>query len=481
MNIGSIDKRFCIAGMGTIPATRLHSARRHRWFVEPIDGPDTQTHSNDKNAGTILCGYLFNADVQRAALGLGVGTGEQCCIALEPIADARLPICDRLCVNSKNSELTGVQLLCGHRFSAVYLLWHWTMSPMLCPMCRAPYCVSSVACNATSNTIPTNVEAAARWCKIENFPSRYWRKLRELVRIHIQDQAEEETRQLRMIQREIMMEDVLHAVIGPGQSFVLMATMRNESGENMFNYVPLFRTNVNHEALHDDMVRFNVQRASLRGLTAMIRNAIGTDSVHEPHVLRFSVLMRLDDDDDSNENLLMRVSRVSEIEIPTFRIQEVEPIEDVVTVIVDIEVSDVVERAITADTLYSGPVAADLVRASMRNHDTLATVSSGIVSSDGLLDHLAEQDSPGQNSPGDNHVVMNRGSTPSAGTPNESHMYRYTNVAAPCVDLTGILQMEFCENTQTGCIHSLLSATLALRACEMLNVVAQGLHALEQI
>jgi hypothetical protein len=279
-----------------------------------------------------------------------------------------------------------------------------------------------------------------------------------------------------MIQREIMMQDVLHAVLGPGQSFVLMATMRNENGENVFNYMPLLRTNVNRDAFQDDMLRFNVQRASLRSLAAMIRNAIGTDSVQEPHVLRLSVLMRLDDNDDSSDNILMRVSRVSEIEIPTFRIQEVEPIEDVVTVIVNIEVSAEVERAINADTLGSDRVAADLVRASMRNYDTLANVSSDIVSIDGLLEHLVEQDSPG-----DTHDVMNREATPSAGTPNESHVYRYTNVAAPCVDLNGMLQMEFCENTQTGCIHSLLSATLAMRACEMLNVVAQGLHALEQI
>jgi hypothetical protein len=81
---------------------RVVSMRRRPWYVAPV------AHSSgtgegvlyNQNTNKILCGHPFNAAAERTALTQDIGEGEECCIAMEPIADARSPFSDSLRVYS---------------------------------------------------------------------------------------------------------------------------------------------------------------------------------------------------------------------------------------------------------------------------------------------------------------------------------------------------------------------------------------------
>ena len=105
---------FVAVGIGTsvlfiLMGSRPQSLRRHAWRVQPLsESTGTPACTSHGSRQTILCGYLFNAHAERCALGLGVGEGEECCITLEPIADARLSFSDKILVSSFHPSLTGV-------------------------------------------------------------------------------------------------------------------------------------------------------------------------------------------------------------------------------------------------------------------------------------------------------------------------------------------------------------------------------------
>ena len=138
--------------------------RKNAWYVSPVDLPGCM-HDNKYCGENVLCGHLFDAAAEGSCRRPSVSI-EECCIAMESIADARLSFSDCIHVRKSQENLTGVQLLCGHRFSAVNLLWYWCMSPMICPVCRAKYV--GVTCSTSRS------REKPRPCKLENFPTSFW-------------------------------------------------------------------------------------------------------------------------------------------------------------------------------------------------------------------------------------------------------------------------------------------------------------------
>jgi hypothetical protein len=68
------------------------------------------------------------------------GEDEECTIAMEPIAQYRLPFLPAeamACVWEDRPALTKAILPCGHGFSAMALLYHFAKNSMTCPCCRA--------------------------------------------------------------------------------------------------------------------------------------------------------------------------------------------------------------------------------------------------------------------------------------------------------------------------------------------------------
>ena len=284
-----------------------HSSRRRRWYVKPLEmAANDNENEYSRNEGKILCGHLYNASTERMLSGLTEGDGEQCCIAMEDIADARLDFSATLCVHQGNPGLTGVQLTCGHRFSATHLLWHWCMSNMVCPVCRAEYKCPDRDLTRSS---------------VENFPIASWRLLRGLLRTHFREIEEEEMRQIQIFERQNVIEDVMDVVFGSRNMFVLMLTL-DVGDQHVNEYLPLHRTNSNFEALQNDLFRFSVQRASLRRFTAMLNRMTRTMTsqggvVHHARILRPTILMRVPGAEyDDAALLLVPIIQVAEINIP---------------------------------------------------------------------------------------------------------------------------------------------------------------------
>ena len=64
--------------------------------------------------------------------------GEECTVAMEPIAEYRLPFMEAATwIHKDNPSLTKATLPCGHGFSALALLYHFVKNSMTCPCCRA--------------------------------------------------------------------------------------------------------------------------------------------------------------------------------------------------------------------------------------------------------------------------------------------------------------------------------------------------------
>ena len=77
----------------------------------------------------VPCGHIFMADE----------CTDECSIAMEPIKSAVLEVVPELTVDPLYPHLNGVELLCGHRFSAPHLIWFWLCGKMACPVCRREF------------------------------------------------------------------------------------------------------------------------------------------------------------------------------------------------------------------------------------------------------------------------------------------------------------------------------------------------------
>ena len=443
------------------------NSRRHRaWYVQPVqNGADMNTVYN-RNTGKILCGYLFNAAAERELLGGGVGEGEECCIAMEPIADARLPFSSGLCVQHLCPTLTGVQLLCGHRFSAVYLLWHWCMSPMICPMCRAEYVLMRNGVR----------DGGVRNCKIENFPLRSWRMLRRLVQTHVEEREQEEQTRLQAMNRESIVEDVMGLVMGNEQLFMLMISLEGvDASVNVVEYLPLHRTNSNYGAMDTNNFNFNVQRSSLRRFTTVMSNAANeaaaTGRLHH-RVLRSTVVMRLPHMLDTGDQFVLKIAEVAEIQLPVFRIQqrrvlalELARPSDVdaalgITIsihapIVTITDSDAVEDVVVAAPM-SSEGALDYPIPTTPPYDDTVSISPEAVTTVSSISNVPICDLDTSRM---SRIALTR-------------LCRFTNVSAPCVDFAGVVHMEFCEEDISGGLDSLLSVNVSLQAHDLFREVA---------
>ena len=244
--------------------TRPQSTRRHAWRVQPLsESTGTPACTSHGSRQTILCGYLFNAHAERCALGLGVGEGEECCITLEPIADARLSFSDKILVSSFHPSLTGVELLCGHRFSAVNLLWHWCMSPMVCPMCRAPYMLHV----GSEPNVPTS-------SSLENFPQYSWRQLRAILTETRRERNLEAERENQAAIVNAVMNDVMETVFAPIPEFFVMFSFERPGSPPDHHSIRLRQRNPGSDVLTEEsLLSFSVPRAATRYLSRLLHTA----------------------------------------------------------------------------------------------------------------------------------------------------------------------------------------------------------------
>lgn len=422
-------------------APRLHSTRRRQWYVKPVEVVGSVQGGVDQDK--ILCGYLFNAAVERKLDGNVVGEGEQCCIALEPIADARLEFSQSLCVHNGNPALTGVQLTCGHRFSAVYLLWYWCTSPMSCPMCRTEF---------------SNRSRGLARASIENFPVASWRLLRGLVRAHEREQEEEELGQLRVLNAHDIVDDVVDVVFGDGDAFILMLSLETCPGDaHVVEYLPLHRTSGDFQALHDDVFSFCVQRASLRHFTRILDQFSRTTDVTVQHarILRSTVLMRVSGDETNS--LHIPIVQIAQIDLPMLntRMSVATSTEIIPEVVSDMHTT---VGGLDTHTTLSRTGSMDTTTPTTLNIDTITIVDTTTPNLDPL-------------NPVDVGVDPVRVQQQSTLVP----MYRDLNISAPCIDLNGMLDLEVCQNNFTGGVNSLIRATLSMKASQLLREVARWL------
>ena len=277
-----------------------HSTRRRPWYVHPVsDVLDTCGQSPK-----VLCGSLFNAEAERVALGQTKGEGEECCIAMEPIAEADLAFAPGLRVQQLYPEFTGVELLCGHRFSAVCLLWHWCLSPMVCPICRAHFSLGAKE--------PVQ-------CMHENFPIGARKALSIRIRlIKAQEVAEQE-----LASTEYIMEGMLHEAMGnivqqtiqdilnDPRSFHVILSIQNGVHADVVRCLQLHRAPDTLSGLMQSM-RFNVQYSHLRRFSSISTTAPsdGVD-VGQPHNLMASLVMQ----DPMNPDRMVEISRLDHIDI----------------------------------------------------------------------------------------------------------------------------------------------------------------------
>jgi hypothetical protein len=287
--------------------SRPHSTRRQAWHVQPVsEDTGKPMYTSTGNRQTILCGHLFNAGAERSALGIGVGGGEECCITLEPIADARLPFSDNIRVSHLQPNLTGVQLLCGHRFSATNLLWHWCISPMVCPMCRAKY---SYRGSTASAATPTS-------SAVDNFPPLHCRLLRGILVEHARDRAVELERENRAEVVHAVMTDVLDTVFTSEPNFYLMLSFVGNGMPAIYHSIRLHRSTTDEEVLGENALRFSLQRASTRYISAIMNTADKLSRISgESFRMKATVMVGIDNAEPGCE-LMLPVANFNDHIIP---------------------------------------------------------------------------------------------------------------------------------------------------------------------
>ena len=182
--------------------------------------------------GKVSYAHVFIATVERTQLGLVEGGWEECPISQEPIADARLPSSDKVRVSHSNPELTGVELLCGHRFSAVFLLWHWVRSLIICPMCRAQYSlkIGMVSGRPSTGNVPVKDDTSV--CNVNIFPPNHWRKL---LFVHIRRKKNAKSL-IASYHTESVLDDTLEMVVRSSQHFFLRLSLSNGEGQERHHH-----------------------------------------------------------------------------------------------------------------------------------------------------------------------------------------------------------------------------------------------------
>ena len=295
--------------------SRPHSTRRHAWHVQPVS-PVTGAalYSPIGSRHTVLCGHLFNAQAERHALGLSIGEGEQCCITLEPIADATLSFAETVTVSRFHRNLTGVELLCGHRFSAVNLLWHWCMSPMICPICRAPYAPHRLLMGK-EDLIPGSLIVPVS-SAVENFPVAYWGQLVGIITENARERALLAQQENRRSIVDALMADVVDTVFAPSQDYFLLLSFVGVGWVNTRHSVRMRRNTTNETVVVDGVMRFSIQRAATRYLSGLIHSAETLSrSIETPCYMTATVVVGIGVD-TTNMTMLLPVAVFPDVILP---------------------------------------------------------------------------------------------------------------------------------------------------------------------
>jgi hypothetical protein len=264
----------------------------------------------------IWCGHLFNAAAERLALGQSVGEGEECCIALEPIADARLSFAPDLWVQQLYPEFTGVELCCGHRFSAVCLLWHWCISPMVCPVCRAKFCLETPRMPRHGQTV---LSPQPTTCRPENFPAHAWNQLNLRIQT-IKDEEEAENQRISVEYiRDGMMHDAMEniisqtmqSVLGDPRTFHVIISVQDDNSPAIVRCIQLHRyTDINNEIT--ETMRFRAQYAHLRRFSSIVTTAPPDElDPTRPHSLHASLVIC----DPINTERMIEIAKVDAIDV----------------------------------------------------------------------------------------------------------------------------------------------------------------------
>ena len=295
-------------GVGAIMAPCIatppprHSTRQQPWYVYPMN--DTGVYNICGDGPRVLCGYLFNAEAERQALGQHVGEGEECCIALEPIADACLPFAPGLRVQQLYPEFTGVELRCGHRLSAACLLWHWCLSPMVCPICRAKYTLGD------EEPVP---------CSPGNFPLHACNKLSH--RIDDINKADDNEQQLASAEyimeglfqeaMENVVQHTMQSVVGNPRSFHVILSLQNDVSSDVVRCLQLYRCPDIPMGLVGRM-RFNAQYSHLRRFNSVSATEPTEDrDAPTSYGLKASLVIQ----DPLNQDRMVEVSRLALVNI----------------------------------------------------------------------------------------------------------------------------------------------------------------------
>ena len=273
-----------------------HSTRLKPWYVYPVN--DSGVFDICGNGPKILCGYLFNAEAERLAAGQTVG--EECCIALEPIEDAHLSFAPDLRVQQLYPAYTGVELLCGHRFSACSLLWYWCLNSMICPVCRAKYALRA----------EEPVKASPG-----NFPLHALQKLgRRIDEIKRAEDNEQQQADREFVMEELVqdaMHNIVHqtiqSVLGDPKSFHVILSLQNEVSPEVVRCIQLYRCPENPLGVMGRM-KFNVQYSQLRRFNSIsLTDPTPNINLNSIHNLSASLVMR----DPINPDRMVEISRLA--------------------------------------------------------------------------------------------------------------------------------------------------------------------------
>lgn len=196
----------------------------------------------------VNCGWLYEPTEE-----------EEDCISMERMAESRLEDAPSVQVDSMYPHLRGVELLCGHKFCAVNLLWCWVLSKMCCPVCRREF--------------PANAALPADMSGLHGKGHEIRALRKKILDLKREDAREAEMQVLRYVEEEYLTQLQVTSLLQQPSRFWIRLSFFGADGERLQNqhrFFPLNRVLVSMERarLSNEMprTRMQVQRADLRSL-----------------------------------------------------------------------------------------------------------------------------------------------------------------------------------------------------------------------
>lgn len=196
----------------------------------------------------VNCGWLYEPKEE-----------EEDCISMERMVESRLEDAPSAQVDSMYPHLRGVELLCGHKFCAVNLLWSWVLSKMCCPVCRREFPVNAA--------LPADINGL-------HGKGQEIRALRKkILDLKREDAREAEMQVLRYVEEEYLTQVQVASLLQQPSQFWIRLSFFGADGrrlQNQHRFFPLNRVLVSMERarMSNEMprTRMQVQRADLRSL-----------------------------------------------------------------------------------------------------------------------------------------------------------------------------------------------------------------------